>query len=68
MLERIPALKEILKKIACQNSFGHKVSNSEAKLGDAVHYSEQWIVEFLKFTKNILEIEVKILKEHWRDY
>ncbi|CAI5715945.1 unnamed protein product [Peronospora farinosa] len=68
MLERISALKKIQKKIACQNGFGHEVGNSEAKLADAVHLSEQWIVEFLKSTKNILEIEVKLLKEHWRDY
>ncbi|CAI5737303.1 unnamed protein product [Peronospora destructor] len=39
MLERIPALKEIQKKIARQKRFGHKGGNSELKLADAVHPS-----------------------------
>uniref|UniRef100_A0AAV1UM41 FYVE-type domain-containing protein n=1 Tax=Peronospora matthiolae TaxID=2874970 RepID=A0AAV1UM41_9STRA len=64
-LERIPALKSIQKKMARQNgsSTGHKGSNNEAKLADAVHPSEQWIVELLKFKKNISEIDIKLLKE-----
>ncbi|KAH7488483.1 hypothetical protein KRP22_008881 [Phytophthora ramorum] len=64
-LERIPALKEIQKKMARQNgpSSNHKGSNSEAKLADAVHPSEQWIVELLKFKKNIAEIDTKLLKD-----
>ncbi|CAI5722883.1 unnamed protein product [Peronospora effusa] len=63
MLERIPALKEIQKKIARQNGPSHKGGNNEAKLADAVHPSEQWIVELLKFKKNISEIDVKLLKD-----
>ncbi|CEG40671.1 cytoplasmic dynein 1 heavy chain 1 [Plasmopara halstedii] len=60
-LERIPALKDIQKKIARQNS-GHR-GNNEAKLADAVHPSEQWIVELLKFKKNICEIDTRLLRE-----
>ncbi|CAI5737315.1 unnamed protein product [Peronospora destructor] len=63
MLERIPALKEIQKNIVRQSGFGHKGDNSEAKLADAVHPSEQWIVELLKYKKNISEIDVKLLKD-----
>ncbi|KAG7390476.1 WD repeat and FYVE domain-containing protein 1 [Phytophthora pseudosyringae] len=64
-LERIPALKEIQKKMARQNgpSSNHKGGNNEAKLADAVHPSEQWIVELLKFKKNISEIDSKLLKD-----
>ncbi|RQM10226.1 hypothetical protein DD237_002325 [Peronospora effusa] len=65
MLERIPALKEILKKIACQNSFGHKVSNSEAKLGDAVHYSEQNIgvtIDAAVTEEDVVNSNLKMMK------
>ncbi|KAG2786984.1 hypothetical protein JG687_00002682 [Phytophthora cactorum] len=64
-LERIPALKDIQKKIARQNgpSSNHKGGNNEAKLADAVHPSEQWIVELLKFKKNISEIDSRLLKD-----
>ncbi|KUF98348.1 hypothetical protein AM588_10010940 [Phytophthora nicotianae] len=64
-LERIPALKEIQKKMARQNgpSSNHKGGNNEAKLADAVHPSEQWIVELLKFKKNISEIDSRLLKD-----
>ncbi|RLN74688.1 hypothetical protein BBJ28_00003162, partial [Nothophytophthora sp. Chile5] len=64
-LERIPALKEIQKKMARQNSgpqANHKGGN-DAKLADAVHPSEQWIVELLKFKKNISELDSSLLKD-----
>ncbi|RLN25949.1 hypothetical protein BBJ28_00014250, partial [Nothophytophthora sp. Chile5] len=64
-LERIPALKEIQKKMARQNAgpqANHKGGN-EAKLADAVHPSEQWIVELLKFKKNISELDASLLKD-----
>ncbi|RLN69373.1 hypothetical protein BBP00_00000378 [Phytophthora kernoviae] len=63
-LERIPALKEIQKKMARQNgSQSNHKGNNEAKLADAVHPTEQWIVELLKYKKNISEIDSKLLKD-----
>ncbi|GAB9463867.1 Cytoplasmic dynein 1 heavy chain 1 [Globisporangium polare] len=66
-LARIPALKEIQKKLARQNSSGssnHKNGGSQAegKLGDAIHASEQWIVELIKSKKNISEVDASLLK------
>ncbi|CAI5713690.1 unnamed protein product [Peronospora destructor] len=56
-------VENLKKKTARQKRFGHKGGNSEAKLADAVHPSEQWIVELLKYKKNISEIDVKLLKD-----
>ncbi|KAF1775869.1 hypothetical protein GQ600_514 [Phytophthora cactorum] len=63
--KEIENLKDIQKKIARQNgpSSNHKGGNNEAKLADAVHPSEQWIVELLKFKKNISEIDSRLLKD-----
>ncbi|KAF4046717.1 hypothetical protein GN244_ATG01108 [Phytophthora infestans] len=63
--ERIPALKEIQKKIARQNGPASKCKDgsNKAKLADAVHPSEQWIVKMLKFKKNISVIDSRLLKD-----
>uniref|UniRef100_K3WHS2 J domain-containing protein n=1 Tax=Globisporangium ultimum (strain ATCC 200006 / CBS 805.95 / DAOM BR144) TaxID=431595 RepID=K3WHS2_GLOUD len=65
-LARIPALKEIQKKLGRQSSgssTNHKNgSPAEGKLSDAIHPSEQWIVELIKSKKNISEIDVTVLK------
>lgn len=65
-LARIPALKEIQRKLArsSSNASNHKSSGSQAegKLGDAIHASEQWIVELIKSKKNISEIDASVLK------
>ncbi|KAI9996865.1 hypothetical protein PInf_000128 [Phytophthora infestans] len=62
---RIPALKEIQKKIARQNGPASKCKDggNKAKLADAVHPSEQWIVKMLKFKKNISVIDSRLLKD-----
>lgn len=63
-LARIPALKDIQKKLARSNSSAsnHKNGQAEGKLGDAIHASEQWIVELIKSKKNISEIDANVLK------
>jgi hypothetical protein len=64
-LARIPALKDIQKKLGRQNSGASNHKNgspAEGKLSDAIHPSEQWIVELIKSKKNISEIDVSVLK------
>jgi hypothetical protein len=64
-LARIPALKDIQKKLARQSSGASNHKNggqAEGKLGDAIHASEQWIVELIKSKKNISEIDASLLK------
>ncbi|CAI5715941.1 unnamed protein product [Peronospora farinosa] len=65
MLERISALKKIQKKIACQNGFGHEVGNSEAKLADAVHLSEQNIgvtIDAAVTEEDVVNLNLKKMK------
>ncbi|TDH68951.1 hypothetical protein CCR75_000330 [Bremia lactucae] len=64
-LERIPALKEIQRKIArpSGSSSNHRGGNSDAKMVDGVHPSEQWIVELLKFKKKIAQIDTRLLSD-----
>lgn len=62
-LERIPALKEIQKKLARQSSASTGHRSQEPKMADVVHPSEQWIVELLKLKKSICEIDTRLLKD-----
>ncbi|KAF4138288.1 hypothetical protein GN958_ATG12546 [Phytophthora infestans] len=57
--------EEIQKKIARQNGPASKCKDggNKAKLADAVHPSEQWIVKMLKFKKNISVIDSRLLKD-----
>ncbi|CAH0488116.1 unnamed protein product [Peronospora farinosa] len=65
MLERISAVKKIQKKIACQTGFGHEVGNSEAKLADAVHLSEQNIgvtIDAAVIEEDVVNLNLKKMK------
>lgn len=63
-LSRIPALKDVQRKLQRQVSGpGDRKNNSaEGKLSESVHPTEQWIVELITLKKNISEIDSSVLK------